>query len=115
MTNDKPIDALEERLARAWRAGPAESGPDDSTWNDAVMREVRARAFSAPEDRPSATEPSSTWSPLERLVRNGFLTAAAAALAAAVFVIGRGLDPRDELARLIARDPGAILDLFLVL
>jgi hypothetical protein len=100
------IHSLEARLARVWREN--EGAEIGRPWKAAVMDAVRdeaelARAVAGP--------------PVERLVRNAFLAAAAAALAAIAIFGARAatLDPSFELARLFASDPQGLLQLVLVL
>jgi len=106
MSEESRIDALEERVARAWRT---DRGVElDQAWRAGVMDAVRAEAARAGAPAgPSA----------ERLVRNAFLAAAAAALLAAVTVGARAaaLDPTLEVARLLAGDPLGLLQLALVM
>jgi hypothetical protein len=106
MKHEDPIDALEARLAQALRAGPE---PElHAGWKAGVMRAVRAEAARA----GAQAGPS-----VERLVRNGFLAAAAAAALALAAVGARAgaLDPTLEVARLLASDPQGLLQLALVM
>ena len=106
MSTERRIDALEQRLARAWRADP---GPElDAGWRAGVMDAVRAQ----PAGAGTAPAPG-----VERLVRNAFLAAAAAALRAVLTVGTRAaaLDPTLEVAHLLAGDPMGLLQLALVL
>jgi hypothetical protein len=106
MKQEDPIDALEARLRRAARAG---AEPElGQRWKAGVMDAVRAEAARAAADAgPSA----------ERLVRNAFLAAAAAAALAMAAVGARAavLDPTLEVARLLASDPQGLLQLALVM
>ena len=106
MRDKSHIDTLEARLAEVWRA---DAGPElDRRFTAGVMRAVRAEAA----ERRTAAGPS-----VERLVRNAFLAAAAAALLAALTVGTRAaaLDPTLEVAHLLAGDPLGLLQLALVM
>jgi len=106
MKDRSRIDALEVRFAQAW-PGSEEPGAD-AAWKAGVMEAVRGEAARA----RAAAGPT-----VERLVRNAFLAAAAAAVLAALAVGSRAavLDPSLEMAHLVASDPHALFQLVLVL
>ncbi len=99
------LEALEVRLARAWRADDVPGL--DPIWKATVMHSVRAA---------SARSRAAAQAALERIVRNAFWAAAAAAILAAVVVGPRAsaLDPSLELARVLAADPQGLFQLVLV-
>lgn len=106
MSRRSEIRALESRLQRAWLADDGAS--DAVRWKSDVLAAIRAEAARRPRGPERA---------LERVVRNGFLSAAAAALLAVTFTVTRTdmLDPALAIARLIAGNPGGLIELALVL
>lgn len=106
MTRREDLDALEQRLARAWRE---DDGPElDAEWKSGLMRAIRDAAA----EKRAEAEPS-----FERLVGRAWWIAASIA---AVTLLGFAtqvvtFDPSSELARLFASDPQTLLQLFLVL
>jgi hypothetical protein len=105
MKHRDEIEALEARLARALRD---DEGPElASRWRTGVMEAVRIEAARAgARDRT-----------LERILRNVFVAATAAAAGAVAFLGPRiaALDPTSDLGRLVASDPQGLLQLVLVL
>jgi hypothetical protein len=105
MSGRGDLDALEGRLAQAWREDAVPGV--DPRWKAGVMDAVRAAAARGGAG-PSAV----------RIVRNAFLAAAAAAVLAAVplaAVRTTTIDPSAGVARLLAGDPQGLLCLVLLL
>ena len=104
MKHDERMEELEARLARVRLEDGA---PElDARWKTGVMDAVRACARAGASADPT----------VERIVRRAFLAAAAAAVAAAVVASATGsVDPSLEVARLLVRDPSALLQAALVL
>lgn len=106
MSERDEMRTLETRLQQAWSAEDGRAVAAD--WKSGVMAEVRAEA---------ARRCASVEHTPERIVRYGFLTAAAAAILAFSFTVLRTdtLDPAMAIARLIAGSPSGLIELALVL